>query len=92
MLSELEGAEATAMTSRQWLALILFFLAAYALLWLVAMEPPLEDAFISLRCAKNFYNGQGLVFNPGERVEAYSNMLWTLLLTPLTSRVNATLS
>lgn len=41
----------------------------------------LDDAFISLRYAANFVHGEGLVFNPGERVEGYSNFLWTLWLT-----------
>ena len=36
-----------------------------------------DDAFISFRYAENFAMGKGLVFNPGERVEGYSNFLWT---------------
>lgn len=39
-----------------------------------------DDAFISFRYARNFANGQGLVFNPGDRVEGYTNFLWTVLL------------
>ncbi|MCH2170772.1 hypothetical protein MK489_08295 [Myxococcota bacterium] len=39
-----------------------------------------DDAFISFRYAENLANGQGLVFNPGERVEGYTNFLWTLVL------------
>jgi hypothetical protein len=39
-----------------------------------------DDAFISYRYARNFANGQGLVFNPGERVEGYTNFLWTVML------------
>ena len=39
-----------------------------------------DDAYISLRYAQNFAEGNGLVFNPGERVEGYSNFSWTLLL------------
>ncbi len=46
----------------------LTFLAAlavlYAFLWLAAMEPPLEDAFISMHCARNLVQGHGLTFNP----------------------------
>lgn len=41
-----------------------------------------DDAFISYRYAENFFNGHGLVFNPGERVEGYSNLLYTLLMVP----------
>ena len=37
-----------------------------------------DDAFISFRYADNLVRGMGLVFNAGERVEGYSNLLWTL--------------
>lgn len=40
----------------------------------------LDDAFISFRYARNLVRGLGLVFNPGERVEGYTNFLWTVLL------------
>jgi hypothetical protein len=40
-----------------------------------------DDAFISLRYAKHLAEGQGLVYNIGERVEGYTNLLWTLLLS-----------
>ncbi|MFN8177727.1 MAG: tetratricopeptide repeat protein [bacterium] len=39
-----------------------------------------DDAYISLRYARHLVEGQGLVFNPGERVEGYTNFAWTLLL------------
>jgi hypothetical protein len=39
----------------------------------------IDDAYISLRYARNFVDGHGLVFNPGERVEGYTNFLWVLL-------------
>jgi len=39
-----------------------------------------DDAFISFRYAENLATGHGLVFNLGERVEGYSNFLWTVLL------------
>src|SRR5690242_17979411 len=38
------------------------------------------DAFISMRYARNLALGHGPVFNPGERVEGYTNFLWTLIL------------
>jgi hypothetical protein len=37
-----------------------------------------DDAYISFRYAGNLIAGNGLVFNAGERVEGYSNFLWTL--------------
>lgn len=40
-----------------------------------------EDAYISLRYARNLIEGRGLVFNPGgEGVEGITNLLWTLIL------------
>ena len=38
-----------------------------------------DDAYISFRYARNLVRGLGLVFNAGERVEGYTNFLWTLL-------------
>ena len=38
-----------------------------------------DDAFISFRYAQNFVQGHGLVYNLGERVEGYTNFLWTIL-------------
>ena len=42
-----------------------------------------DDAFISFRYARNLLEGRGLVFNPGEYVEGYSNFLWVLELAAL---------
>jgi len=43
----------------------------------------LDDAYISYRYAQNFAQGNGLVFNRGERVEGYSNFLYVLMMTPV---------
>lgn len=37
-----------------------------------------DDAYISFRYADNLVAGNGLVYNVGERVEGYTNFLWTL--------------
>ena len=42
-----------------------------------------EDAFITFRVVTNLWHGYGPVFNPGERVEAYTHPLWLLLLSIL---------
>lgn len=39
-----------------------------------------DDAYISYRYARNLVEGHGLVYNPGERVEGITNLLWTLLV------------
>ncbi|UCH85165.1 MAG: hypothetical protein JSW50_05610 [Candidatus Latescibacterota bacterium] len=62
------------------IALFLFsmvvFLCVSALFW--SWIP--DDAYISFQYARSLAEGDGLVFNPGERVEGFSNLLWTLLL------------
>jgi len=39
-----------------------------------------DDCFIAFRYAKNLIGGHGLVFNPGEYVEGYTDFLWVLLM------------
>jgi arabinofuranosyltransferase len=41
---------------------------------------PVDDAYITYRCAQNFAAGDGPVFNPGERVETSTAGLFTLVL------------
>lgn len=52
----------------------------------------LDDAMVSMRYARNLARGDGLVFNPGERVEGFSNPLWVgamalVHLLPLPARL-----
>lgn len=44
-----------------------------------------DDAMISMRYAWNLSHGNGLVWNPGEHVEGYTNLLMTLLMAPSTA-------
>ncbi len=39
-----------------------------------------DDAYISFRYAQNLADGHGPVYNPGERVEGYTNFLWMVLI------------
>src|ERR1035437_4307958 len=53
-----------------------------------------DDAMISMRYARNLAEGHGLVWNPGERVEGYTNLAWTLFmagvhLLPLEERLTS---
>src|ERR687895_2239312 len=41
----------------------------------------IDDAMISMRYAWNLSHGSGLVWNPGEYVEGYTNPLMTLLMS-----------
>ena len=47
-------------------------------IWL--LHGPFDDAYISFRYAENLARGDGLVFNPGERVEGYTCFGWIVLL------------
>jgi arabinofuranosyltransferase len=42
-----------------------------------------DDALISLRYSLRLLGGHGLTWNPGERVEGYSNLLWVLCCAAL---------
>ncbi|HXT96518.1 MAG TPA: hypothetical protein VN853_09465 [Polyangia bacterium] len=59
------------------LVLILGALWAWSLVWAS------DDAYISFRYARNLARGHGLVFNVGERVEGYTDFLWTVLVAGL---------
>lgn len=61
----------------RWLAL-LSVVAVFV--WHNSTTQPwtLDDAYISFRYAENLVAGHGLVFNPGERVEGYTNFLWVM--------------
>ena len=56
------------------LVAVLFLLhAAYYFGWII------DDAFVSFRYAQSLAHGHGLAFNPGERVEGYTNFAWVLI-------------
>lgn len=40
-----------------------------------------DEPMVCLRYARNLAEGQGLVWNPVERVELYASLLWTLILS-----------
>ncbi len=58
-----------------WTAIALAILTVHAL----SFRFVIDDAFISFRYAQNLIDGHGLVFNIGEKVEGYSNLLYVLL-------------
>ncbi|MEO8601127.1 MAG: hypothetical protein ABI629_00985 [bacterium] len=69
-------------------ALRLLLLAELALVgWVLAAQLPhwweqrwvQDDAYVSFRYARNLVRGEGLVYNVGDRVEGYTNFLWTAL-------------
>src|SRR5690242_16188482 len=40
-----------------------------------------DDAYITFRTVDNFIHGYGLTWNTAERVQAYTNPLWMLLVS-----------
>ena len=64
---------------------LLLFLPWFVLLgWMAEVSwSVISDAFISFRYVRNLLSGHGLVYNPGEYVEGYSNFLWVLELALL---------
>jgi hypothetical protein len=42
-----------------------------------------DDAMISMRYAYHLARGDGLVWNPGEYVQGFTNLGWTLVMAPL---------
>jgi len=41
-----------------------------------------DDAYITFRHSRNLWHGDGLVFNPGQRVEGLTDLAWGVLLAP----------
>jgi len=73
--------EALAKYKTVWFALAVAALcAAAAALMLSFGDIVQDDAFISYRYAQNLAEGRGLVYNAGERVEGYSDFLWTVAI------------
>ena len=55
-------------------------LVVAAVAWAWHLMSLFDDAYISLRYARNLVRGHGLVFNIDDRVEGYTNFLWTMIL------------
>ena len=64
-----------------WLWVLLW--SAVLLAKSLAMNAISDDTFITLRYARNLLHGEGLVYNPGEWVEGYTSLLWTLAVATL---------
>jgi hypothetical protein len=64
------------LAARPEIAGVVALLIAHCLRW----NYTVDDAYISFRFAENLLGGRGLVYNPGERVEGYTNFLWVLLV------------
>lgn len=69
------------MTEKKQLQLLI--LAAILVIFVIhalSLSFTQDDAFISYRYVKNYMDGLGLVYNPGERVEGYTNFFFIIIL------------
>lgn len=64
--------------SAQWTAVGLLSLAAISAAFHLSFV--CDDAYISFQYARNLVEGHGLVWQPGDRVEGYTNPLWTWVI------------
>jgi arabinofuranosyltransferase len=64
-------------TPPRWLVPLLS-ITAMALAWSIRFVQ--DDAYISFRYARNLADGHGLVFQQGDKVQGFTNPLWTVLL------------
>ena len=82
-MSQLEARAGRLGRERRRLVFAFLFVTATASYFAVsawqARPVVIDDAFISYRYAANLLAGHGLEFNPGERVEGYTNFFWVLL-------------
>lgn len=65
--------ESQLMLLRKWVFIVFWILLVYHFYryaWLA------EDAFINMRVVRNFNEGFGLTWNPGERVQVFTSTLW----------------
>ena len=63
------------------IALLILALANFAVISFYYSKFTWDDAYITFRYARNFAEGNGLVYNIGDHVEGYSNFSWLLLLS-----------
>src|SRR5512135_2318497 len=74
---------------RRWAVIVIALAGALATIlfanqWsLEYLRNVVDDSLISMNYARRLASGDGLVFNPGEHVEGYTNFLWTVSMAPV---------
>lgn len=68
-------------TSRGLRSLLVLLATAFALRQSVTHRWVADQAYIAFRFSQNLAAGDGLVFNPGERIGALSNPVWAIVLS-----------
>lgn len=67
------------MSGRLWQATVALLFAALLTI-IVRLSWVGDDSYITLRTIENWLTGNGLTWNPGERVQTYTHPLWLFLL------------
>jgi hypothetical protein len=67
-------------STRKWLVLYLVLAIASPLIYVGLTHHVWEDCLITLRQSRNLVDGNGLVFNPGHRVQGFTSCLNVMLL------------
>lgn len=65
---------------KNWRAAALSLTLGFSVLHQLLFRTIAEDAYITFRYALNIADGNGPVFNTGERVEGYANFLWMIAI------------
>ncbi len=68
------------MSKRVDIAIFIFIILIFLAQCIHYFNHTLDDPFITFRYADNLVAGKGLVYNPGERVEGFSNPTWVFLM------------
>jgi len=77
---EAQSAQRSSLTPVRALSLTVPVLLGIACsVWFITFT--LDDPWVTFRYAWQLAHGHGLVFNPGEHVEGYTNFLWTVIMT-----------
>ena len=64
-------------------AAALLLAALTVLMFVVFFALPADDAYIVARYVRQLYDGNGLVFNPGERINTITSPLLTFVLAAI---------
>jgi arabinofuranosyltransferase len=77
-------------TSIQKLIASVVLLGTHCVIAIDRINYRIDDVYISLRYVYNVLHGAGMVFNPGQRLEAISNPTWVWLIAAVSGATGAT--
>ncbi|MDT8910276.1 hypothetical protein [Amycolatopsis sp. PS_44_ISF1] len=66
---------------RRWRGFVLLLTLVFSLVHQLVFATVTEAALVTFRYAQNIADGNGPVFNPGDRAEGYANFLWLVAVS-----------